>query len=172
MRVDENFDCFGHVSRLAQKQWSNRCMTTFREVLRPSWWMYLIAAFMIPTIILVMAPINLILGIIISIVVYLLIVIPMFASSPTITVTSDQLRVGKAHIDLSYVGTVSAYSGNYAVAARGPELDARAWIFLRGWVNPVVKVEITDPDDPTPYWLFSSRRPEELVAALRTSRKG
>ena len=145
-------------------------MTTFREVLRPSWWMYLIAAFMIPTIILVMAPINFGLGIVLAIVVYLLIVIPLFASSPTITVTEKELRVGKAHIDLKFVGSVSAYSGNYAVAARGPELDARAWIFLRGWVNPVVRVEITDPNDPTPYWLFSSRRPEELVAALRASR--
>ena len=145
-------------------------MTTFREVLRPSWWMYLIAAFMIPTIILVMAPINFGLGVVLAIVVYLLIVIPMFVSSPTITVTEKELRVGKAHIDLTFVGSVSAYSGNYAVAARGPELDARAWIFLRGWVNPVVRVDITDPNDPTPYWLFSSRRPEELVAALRASR--
>ena len=133
--------------------------------------MYLIAAFMIPTIILVMAPINMALGIVLSLVVYLLIVIPMFVSSPTITVTDKELRVGKAHIDLEFVGSVSAYSGNYAVAARGPELDARAWIFLRGWVNPVVRVDITDPNDPTPYWLFSSRRPEELVAALRSSRK-
>lgn len=145
-------------------------MTTFREVLRPSWWMYLIAGFMIPTTILVMAPINFFLGVILSLAVYALIVIPMFTTSPTITLTETELRVGKAHIDRTFIGSVSAYSGNYAVAARGPELDARAWIFLRGWVNPVVRVDITDPNDPTPYWLFSTRKPEELVAALRSGR--
>lgn len=145
-------------------------MTTFREVLRPSWWMYVIAAFMIPTTILVMAPINFLLGVILSIVVYAAIVIPMFVTSPAIVLTETELRVGKAHIDRKFIGAVSAYSGNYAVAARGPELDARAWIYLRGWVNPVVRVDISDPNDPTPYWLFSSRRPEELVAALRAGR--
>ena len=132
--------------------------------------MYVIAAFMIPTTILVMAPIDFTLGVILSIVIYAAIVIPMFATSPTITLTETELRVGKAHINREFIGSVSAYSGNFAVAARGPELDARAWIFLRGWVNPVVRVDITDPNDPTPYWLFSTRKPEELVAALRFGR--
>ncbi|MEY4039490.1 MAG: hypothetical protein RLZZ52_358 [Actinomycetota bacterium] len=129
--------------------------------------MYLIAAFMIPTTVLVMAPINLTLGIVLSVVVYAAIVIPMLTTSPTITVTATELRVGKAHISRELISTVSAYSGDYAVAARGTQLDARAWIFLRGWINPVVRVDITDSNDPTPYWLFSTRRPEELVAALR-----
>ena len=30
----------------------------------------------------------------------------------------------------------------------------------------MVKVEITDERDQTPYWLFSTKRPEELVEAL------
>ena len=145
-------------------------MTTFREVLRPSWWMYIAAAFMIPTTILVLAPFDFTLGVVLSIVVYALIVIPMLVTSPTILLTEKELRVGKAHINREFIGSVSAYSGNYAVAARGTELDARAWIFLRGWINPVVRVDITDPNDPTPYWLFSTRRPEELVAALRAGR--
>lgn len=145
-------------------------MTTFREVLRPSAWMYLAAAFMIPTVILVCAPFDLTLGVVLSIVVYLLIVVPMVATSPSIVVTETELRVGKAHISREFIGSVSAYSGTHAVAARGVELDARAWIFLRGWINPVVRVDIIDPKDPTPYWLFSTRKPEELVKALRELR--
>lgn len=146
-------------------------MTSFREVLRPSAWMYFAATFMIPTVILVCAPFNLALGVILSVVIYLAIVIPMFVLSPVIELNDKELRVGKAHISREFIGSVSAYSGNYAVAARGPELDARAWIFLRGWINPVVRVDINDPADPTPYWLFSTRKPEELVAALRAGRK-
>lgn len=145
-------------------------MTTFREVLRPSAWMYVAAAFMIPTTILVMAPINFVLGVVLSALVYILIVIPMLTTAPKIVLTEDELSVGKAHINRKFIGAVSAYSGTHAVAARGTELDARAWIYLRGWINPVVRVDITDPSDPTPYWLFSTRKPEELVAALRAGR--
>jgi hypothetical protein len=28
-------------------------------------------------------------------------------------------------------------------------------------------VEVTDPDDPHPYWLFSTRDPEKVASALR-----
>ena len=35
-----------------------------------------------------------------------------------------------------------------------------------GWVGPVVRVRLTDPDDPTPYWVFS-HAPEKLADRLR-----
>jgi hypothetical protein len=41
-----------------------------------------------------------------------------------------------------------------------------AFLCIRGWIDPVVRIEITDPADRTPYWLTSTRRPEELLAAL------
>lgn len=143
-------------------------MTVFREVLRPSGWMYLIAALMIPTTILVCAPFNLELGIVLSVVVYVAIVVPMVVFSPVIEVTDSELRVGKAHISREFITGASAFAGSHAIAARGVNLDARAWLLLRGWINPLVRVDIADPADPTPYWLFSSRKPEELVAVLRT----
>ena len=31
----------------------------------------------------------------------------------------------------------------------------------------MVLVVLDDPEDPTPYWLVSSRRPEKVLAALR-----
>lgn len=142
-------------------------MTTFREVLRPSAWMYLIAAFMIPTLILVIAPWSVVLGVAVATVFYVAVVVALVTTAPRIELTETELRVGKAHIERRYIGAASAYAGSHAVTARGTGLDARAWIFLRGWVNPVVRVDITDPNDPTPYWLFSTRRPEQLVAALR-----
>lgn len=142
-------------------------MTIFREVLRPAAWMYVAAAMIIPTVVLTMAPFNLVLGIALGIAIYVVIVIAMVLSSPAIELTDKQLRVGPAHIDRAHIGAVSAYSGSHASNARGPGLDARAWLYLRGWINPVVRIDIVDPQDPTPYWLFSTRHPEELVAALR-----
>ncbi|MCB1279909.1 MAG: DUF3093 domain-containing protein, partial [Salinibacterium sp.] len=63
-------------------------------------------------------------------------------------------------------GSATPFRGREATLERGRNLDARAWLLIRGWVGPVVKVENTDPDDPTPYWLVSSRKPEELASAL------
>ena len=31
----------------------------------------------------------------------------------------------------------------------------------------MVRIEITDPSDRTPYWLTSTRHPEQLLAALQ-----
>jgi hypothetical protein len=33
-------------------------------------------------------------------------------------------------------------------------------------VGPLVRLEVTDPADPTPYWVFSVREPDRLLAAL------
>lgn len=129
--------------------------------------MYLIAAFMIPTMTLVIAPWNVFLGFAIGLVIYAAIIVALIASAPSIELTETELCVGKAHIERKYIGAASAYSGSHAATARGTGLDARAWIFFRGWVNAVVRVDLTDPNDPTPYWLFSTRNPEKLVAALR-----
>ncbi len=34
---------------------------------------------------------------------------------------------------------------------------------FRGYVRGVVRVEVTDPADPTPYWLVSARNPQAVV---------
>lgn len=84
----------------------------------------------------------------------------------TVAVDDTALTVGKARLPLSALGTIEARTGNGARLARGPELDPRAYTAFRGYLPAVVRVEVTDPADPTPYWLFSTRRPERLVAVL------
>ena len=59
-----------------------------------------------------------------------------------------------------------------ATLERGQRLDARAWLVIRGWVSPVVKIPVTDPVDPAPYWLVSTRRPALLVDAIERARNG
>jgi hypothetical protein len=43
-------------------------------------------------------------------------------------------------------------------------------MLLRSWVPTAVRIDLVDPDDPTPYWFVSTRRPDELVRALTTTR--
>jgi hypothetical protein len=88
------------------------------------------------------------------------------ALTPRVEVAEGELRAGSAHIPLELLGAVTPLAGEALRTALGPELDARAYVCLRGWVHSAVRVELTDPQDPTPYWIVSTRRPHELVTAL------
>ena len=61
---------------------------------------------------------------------------------------------------------MQAFRTKEATAERGTRLNGLAYLCIRGWIDPVVRIDITDPSDRTPYWLTSTRRPEELTAAL------
>jgi hypothetical protein len=50
----------------------------------------------------------------------------------------------------------------------GRQLDPAAYVLHRGWVGPMVLVVLDDADDPTPYWLVSSRHPDRVLSALRS----
>lgn len=141
----------------------------YRERLWPAWWVFLATALVIPASLLVFLPISQVAGVVVAIVLYGAIVATLLVTTPAIEVTDGMLRVGRAQIERSFLGAVTAYRGTDAVAERGTRLDARAWLMLRGWVPDVVRIEISDEADPTPYWLVSTRRPDELVAALTPS---
>ena len=141
-------------------------MTTYRERLWPAPWLFIATALVIPASFLVFLPISVPAGVATALVLYATCVILLFAASPRIEVTATELIAGRARLPRSVIGSVTGYAAAEATVQRGTGLDARAWMLIRGWVSPVVRVELTDPDDPTPYWLVSTRRPEELVAAL------
>jgi hypothetical protein len=83
-----------------------------------------------------------------------------------VRVDGDELRVGSAVLPRRFVGRVEVVDRRDKQAALGPELDPAAFVLLRGWVGPLVRLEVTDPDDPTPYWVFSVREPDRLLCAL------
>jgi hypothetical protein len=78
-----------------------------------------------------------------------------------------ELRAGAARLPLRYVGHVDVVPRAGKQAALGPELDPTAFLMHRAWIGPVVRIEVTDPDSDTPYWIVSTRDPDALVKALR-----
>ncbi|MFD1150650.1 DUF3093 domain-containing protein [Saccharothrix hoggarensis] len=87
--------------------------------------------------------------------------------STKVEVSGGELRVGAAHVPLDLLGEVEVFDAKAKRKAMGPNLDPLAFVTHRGWVGPMVRVELKDPADPTPYWLFSVRSAEELAALLR-----
>ena len=81
-------------------------------------------------------------------------------------VDGDTFRAGRAHIHGRFLGAATALDADEARWTAGPGADARAYLVLRPYLKRAVKVEITDPADPAPYWLVSTRRPDELATAL------
>ncbi|HJG80129.1 MAG TPA: DUF3093 domain-containing protein [Brevibacterium senegalense] len=94
----------------------------------------------------------------------------MLSLSTRITVTDDLFAAGRAHIERAHITGATAHDEEESFAQRGRLLDARAFLILRPWAKTVVRVEIDDPADPTPYWLVSTRRADELAAALDPAR--
>jgi hypothetical protein len=141
-------------------------MSIYREKLWPAWWLYLATALVMPASMLVFVPINFTTGVIVAIALYLGIGISLILGSPVIEVTKDALYAGRATLPIDVVGDVAPFRGDAATLKRGRELDARAWLMIRGWISAVVTVEVKDPEDPTPYWLLSTRNPEGLAQAI------
>lgn len=145
-------------------------MTYYRERLWPSPWIYISIALVVPASILVFMPINQVVGILTGIALYLGIAGLLTVTAPTIQVTNHQLVAGRASLPLSLVGELVGFDGDEATLERGQRLDARAWLLIRGWIAPVIKVSVLDDADPTPYWLVSTRDPHAVIAAVSAAR--
>jgi energy-coupling factor transporter transmembrane protein EcfT len=93
--------------------------------------------------------------------------------SATIEVVQDgpggrggHLRAGRARIEATYLGAAEPLDAEATRRAAGVEADARAYLVLRPYLKRAVRVGITDPADPAPYWLVATRHPESLARAL------
>lgn len=86
-----------------------------------------------------------------------------------VEVSDGVLRAGPARIDLRYVGSVEVLDREQTRRTSGVDADARAFLLLRPYLHTAVKVQITDENDRTPYWLLHSRNPEALAKALAAS---
>jgi hypothetical protein len=92
--------------------------------------------------------------------------------SARIRVVAGSLLAGKARIPVTALGTSTVLDQAEAVAWRSYKADPHAFMLLRSYVPTALKVEVTDPADPTPYLYLSTRAPKRLAAALESVRAG
>lgn len=139
----------------------------YEEKLYPSLgiWVITVGLSTVPAII--FAPIDALISILASALTLAGLVFALFNSTPTIRVTPTELQVGRARIERQYVGRAQSFIGPKATAERGPNLHGLAFLCIRGWIDGVVRIELTDKEDKTPYWLVSTRRPKELIHTLQ-----
>lgn len=90
--------------------------------------------------------------------------------SARIRVVAGSLVAGKARIPVTALGEATVLDAAETVAWRSYKADPRAFMLLRAYVPTALKVDVTDPADPTPYVYLSTRSPKRLAEALEAVR--
>lgn len=89
--------------------------------------------------------------------------------SARLRVADGVFHAGRANIPVGLLAGPVAHDAESTRRLAGVDADAVAYLLLRPYLKRSVQVAVTDPADPVPYWLVSSRRPDDLVAALRAA---
>ena len=140
--------------------------TVYSERVAPSIWWWVVALVLSAMTSLMVIPLSWIAGVILPIVVFIAVALTLRSLIPNVTVTQDVLFAGHAHIERSFITGATPLTGDDAFKARGQDLDARAFMMTRPWASDAVKIDIDDPNDPTPYWIVSTHKPTELARIL------
>ena len=146
-------------------------MSYYRERMAPSWWMILSAGLLMPITFLVLVPLNPGVGLIMGAFFWVSSVWAMWVFSPNVILKNRQLRAGRATLELEFVKSVEVYRGAEARHQKGAGAHGLTWFCIRPWIDPVVKIKLKDPKDPTPYWIVSSRKPERLSLGILASQR-
>jgi len=84
-------------------------------------------------------------------------------AAPTLSLSNKTLSIGNVQIPTQYVKAITVVEASAQQPEKGPKLNPSAYVRFQVGVKGLIKVELNDPNDPTPYWLISSRNPE-LIA--------
>ena len=90
---------------------------------------------------------------------------------PAIEVDGRGVAVGGSLLEWQYLGDVVARDEPGTRNRLGPDADARAFVVERPYIAGSVEIAVRDAADPHPYWLVSTRQPQQLVAAIARGRR-
>jgi hypothetical protein len=93
----------------------------------------------------------------------------MLSGRQRIRLRDGVLNAGKKELPVTQVTTISQLDRAETRLRLGPQADPAAHTVVRGWIGPSVMLRLANPD-PTPYWLVSTRHPEQLADAIKQSR--
>ncbi len=140
--------------------------TLYRERIVPGFSFYLATLFVPVALFLIVLAFDEFWAMVALVASEILIVGVSISFAPIIEVSAKSLRVGRVRVPTAQIGEVSNISKSDAFSERGPNLDIKSFSRFQIGVRGLVKIQIVDPNDPTPYWLLSTKRPKQLVQAL------
>lgn len=140
----------------------------YTQVLQPPLWLLAFIFFLLASIALsVWAAFDNPVGLLTLVVGVLLLFIIRKSLTMKIDLSPNELRIGSAHIERSFLGEAIELSVDQMRLARGRDADPAGFLAIRFWQPHGVKITVEDPRDPTPYWLISTKNAKGLVEALK-----
>jgi hypothetical protein len=141
--------------------------TLYREWQYPRAASFLPVLLFVPAVWLVGAPLQTDAGLYVGIVLALLTSALKLKAAKSIEVNQDNLILGDAVLPRKVLGSITKIEKEDQFFERGAGLDSRAFVFLKYGLPEMVKIEVADAKDPTPYLLVSTRSAEKLMSVLR-----
>lgn len=81
-------------------------------------------------------------------------------------VSGGEIRVRGAHLPVELITNAIPLDAQTLRKVVGREGDPEAFVSIRPWIGTGVQLWLDDPEDPTPYWVVSTRSPGKLVKLL------
>jgi hypothetical protein len=141
----------------------------YKERVLPSVYFYIASITLPLSLFLVALPFSEIVSITLAVLSIPVVLILSWLGSPLISLTEKSLAIGKVAIELKHLGSAEIIKPIDAFVERGVKLDTRAFTRFQIGVKQMVKIEIKDSQDPTPYWLIATRNPEVLAGLINKS---
>jgi hypothetical protein len=142
----------------------------FKEVLRPPIWVLAFIYFLLLSLVIaIWAAFGSLLTIYTFIIATVALIYIAFKMRSIISITTEELRINNAHIDIKYLGKATVLDAAAMRLLRTRDANPAAYLAIKFWTPTGIKIELKDPRDPTPYWLITSKRGEEIAALLINS---
>ena len=139
----------------------------YRERVLPNFGTFAATFALLPSIAIISEPFDIRIGLAIGVVAVITIWTLLILRAPKIELSLLELKVGRVAILRNLIGEVEVISKEGIFLERGPKLDPGAYKVFQGSVKTAIKISITDPEDQTPYWLISTRKPDKLAELLK-----
>jgi DUF3093 family protein len=97
-------------------------------------------------------------------------VVPLIlAGRERIQLRDGVIHAGKRELPVSQVTSVTPLDRPATRLRLGPQADPASHQVVRGWIGTSVMLGLANPQ-PVPYWVLSTRHPEELASAIKQAR--
>jgi hypothetical protein len=141
----------------------------YQERVRPNLGTFVAVFALLPAVTLVSEPFDFRVGLALGSLLVLAIWAALLFLAPVIKVGKTTLSVGAASIPRTLLGKIDVIEKDQIFFERGPKLDPAAYKVFQGTVKTALKIAIKDSNDPTPYWIISTRKPAQLATVLKAT---
>jgi hypothetical protein len=97
------------------------------------------------------------------------IVPPALSGMVRVRLHDGVLTAGKDDLPVMQITSITALDREETRLRLGPQADPACHSVVRGWVGSSVMLRLANPD-PVPYWIVSTRHPDDLASAIKQSR--